>query len=391
MSTEVEHPIGAAVRLEGFDGLRAIAVLAVVSYHFFQIVAVFPAGAATAIDIGGQFRVGVWIFFVLSGFLLYRPYACAHAGTGTAPRWGRYASSRFLRIWPAYAVALVVLTYVWHRVSIDGFGDFVVHLVLQYNYIPSQFLRGGIGPAWSLVVEVAFYAVLPIYAAVVGAAARLGRVWMVEIGGLVALMLFGWSWQLAAVGHALVATMLPSFLPTFAMGMAFAVAVAHRRDLGLSGLARRPALCWLAAAALLVGKGVIGGFDFFELGFEFQNQIIYSTIASLVVLPAVFGDRNQMGNRVLRSLPLRSLGLVSYGVFLWSVPVTQAVQQEWIPVDPAFHGRNAVVALISLAATVAIATVSWFAIERPALALKHLSRGRNRDTRVDASSARERG
>lgn len=387
MSADVQQPIGAAARLEGFDGLRAIAVLAVASYHFFQTVAVFPIGAITAFDVGGQFRVGVWIFFVLSGFLLYRPYARAHAGAGGAPVWTRYARSRFLRIWPAYAVALAVLTYGWHRVPVDGVGSFLTHLVLVQNYVPGQFLDG-IGPAWSLVVEVAFYAVLPVYAAVIARFSKARDSWRVEVVGLAILAGFGFGWQVATVGHPLPATMLPSFLPTFAIGMMLAVAVVHHRDLGLSRLARRPAVCWTGALVLLVAKGVIGGFDFFERGFEFQHQIAYSAIALLVVLPAVFGDRNRVGNRVLRSWPFHALGVISYGVFLWSVPVMQAVQQEWIPLEPSFPGRSAVVALVTLAVTVGIASLSWFVVERPALALKRPGRARDRMSAVDGSAVR---
>ena len=376
VSAEADHPIGASARLEGFDGLRAIAVLSVASYHFFQTAAVFPTGATTAFDIGGQFRVGVWVFFVLSGFLLYRPYARAHAGAGRQPSPVRYTRSRFLRIWPAYAVTLVVLTYVWHRVAIDGTNGFVLHLVLVQNYVPSQFLRGGIGPAWSLVVEVAFYAFLPVYAAIVGRYTKRRDPWTVELVSLAAVAVLGFAWQIAMVGHPLPATMLPGFLPTFAIGMTFAVAVVHRRDLGLSSLARRPAVCWLVALALLVGKGIVGGFDFFELGFEIQNQIVYSAVAALVVVPAVFGARDRLANRVLRSRPFHGLGLISYGVFLWSVPVMQAVQQDWIPLEPGFAGRTGVVAVVSVAVTCAIATLSWFVVERPALAFKGRARAR---------------
>ncbi len=376
MSAEADHPIGASARLEGFDGLRAIAVLSVASYHFFQTASVFPLGAITAFDIGGQLRVGVWVFFVLSGFLLYRPYARAHAGAGPQPSARRYARSRFLRIWPAYAVTLAVLTYVWHRVAIDGTNGFLLHLVLVQNYVPSQFLRGGIGPAWSLVVEVAFYAFLPVYAAIVGRYTKRRDPWRVELVGLAAVAVLGFAWQITMVGHPVPATMLPGFLPTFAIGMTFAVAVVHRRDLGLSSLARRPGVCWLVALSLLVGKGIIGGFDFFEPGFEIQNQFVYSAVAALVVLPAVFGARDRLGNRVLRSRPFHGLGLISYGVFLWSVPVMQAVQQEWIPIEPGFAGRTGVVAIVSFVATCAIATLSWFVVERPALALKGRARAR---------------
>ena len=382
--TEEAEPIGASPHLDGFDGLRAIAVLAVASYHFFQIAVVFPDPNSAAFDIGGQLRVGVWIFFVVSGFLLYRPYARAHANGGPAPSLSRYARSRFLRIWPAYAVLVIVLTYFWHRIDVQGWHGLLAHITLTQNYVPSQvpWHSHGLGPAWSLVVEAAFYVMLPMYAWIINRASdRHADVWPIEIAGLVGLVVVGVAWQFATVDHVILATMLPSFLPTFAIGMAFAVGVTHRRDFGLTRLATHPWACWTLAALLVVGKGVIGGFDFFALGFEFQNQIVYSAIALLVVVPAVFGDATRLGNRALRSPPFHLLGVISYGFFLWSVPVMQAVQGEWIPYHPAFWGRTAVVAVVSFVVTAAIATASWWIVERPALRLK----GRRRTSPVSAA------
>ena len=384
MITDEADPIGASPHLDGFDGLRAIAVLAVASYHFFQVAVVFPNPDSKAFDIGGQLRVGVWIFFVVSGFLLYRPYARAHANRGATPSLSRYARSRYLRIWPAYAVVIVVLTYIWHRIEVHGWQGLLVHLTLTQNYMPSQvpWHNHGLGPAWSLVVEASFYVMLPLYAWVVSRVAeRAADVWTIEIAGLAGLVLFGVAWQFATVGHVLAATLLPSFLPTFAIGMAFAVGVAHRRDFGLARVAAHPWACWTLAVVLVVAKGVIGGFDFFALGFEFQNQIVYSAIALLVVLPAVFGDATRLGNRALRSPPFHLLGVISYGFFLWSIPVMQAVQLEWIPFHPAFWGRTAVVAVVSFVVTAAIATASWWVVERPALRLK----GRRRTSPVSAA------
>ncbi|MEP6624058.1 MAG: acyltransferase [Acidimicrobiia bacterium] len=381
MSETSSRPIGAAPHLAGFDGLRAIAVVAVAVYHFIHLVPVFPTSEGYPFAIGAQLRVGVWVFFVLSGFLLYRPYAMAHAGQRPQPDLARYARARVLRIWPAYAVAVVVLSYVWHKIEVGGASGLVVHLSLTQNYVRSQFTFG-LGPAWSLVVEMAFYVSLPLLAWIIGRIAADRDVWRAEIGSLLVLAALGVAWELATVGHKLAATMLPGFIPTFAIGMAFAVGAVHDRDFGLSWLARRPWLCWSGAAGLLVAKGMIGGQDYFEQGFAVHNQIVYSAFAFLVVVPAVFGSHDRPGNRVLRSRPFHLLGLISYGVFLWSIPMTEGAQFDWI--GPDFPGRNWVVAIAATAATIAVATASWWLVERPALRLKDWPRHRVRS----ASGAR---
>lgn len=360
------EPLGAARHLASFDGLRAIAVTFVMAYHFFYLVPVFPE--SQSLFVGLQLRVGVWVFFVLSGFLLYRPYAAAHAGVRVAPTLGNYARARFLRIWPAYAVALFILTFVWHRIELNDAPSFFIHLSLVQNYLRSEYAHG-IGPTWSLVVEVAFYAFLPLYAGVVARSSASRNVWRAEITGLIGLMGFGVIWQVVAVDHRMWIALVPSFLPTFALGMGLAVAVVHGRSRGLSVLASRAWLCVTAAAALIVGKGLIGGADGFEDGFHAQNQVLYSAIAFLIVLPAVFGIWGGY-NRALQSRPFRAVGRVSYGMFLWSVPVIGVAQLEWIPLEPKFHGRSAVVAIVAFATTFVIGSLSWLLVEQPALRLK---------------------
>jgi peptidoglycan/LPS O-acetylase OafA/YrhL len=121
--------------------------------------------------------LGLSLFFALSGFLLYRPFARALLCDSPWPDLRRYARNRWLRILPAYLVILVVLT-----VLVPGGqlrtpdGEMVLgslrsdpelllrNLALIHNLSPSSLLTG-IGPAWSLTVELCFYVVLPLVAA----------------------------------------------------------------------------------------------------------------------------------------------------------------------------------------------------------------------------------
>ena len=142
------------------DGMRAIAALSIVVFH---------AGGATfytlSHPLGGyvaRLNVGVTLFFVISGFLLYRPYLAARFGGPPAPRLRDYARRSMLRIFPAYWVALIVL-----GIAVDLPGavssDWWVYAFLLQGY-RLDWVLGGIGPAWSLSIEVAFYAALPFFA-----------------------------------------------------------------------------------------------------------------------------------------------------------------------------------------------------------------------------------
>src|SRR5665647_3066933 len=98
-------PNRARSRLAGIEGVRALAALAVLGYHVWLYST--PRGAPTSLgylgdEIGSDLFVGVTLFFVLSGCLLYRPYAAAVIRGKPAPAWRRYLSNRARRILPAY-------------------------------------------------------------------------------------------------------------------------------------------------------------------------------------------------------------------------------------------------------------------------------------------------
>ncbi len=115
-----------------------------------------------------RLEIGVSVFFLISGFLLYRPFAASHIAGGAAPATGKFWARRFLRIMPAYWLAFLITNYVMH---IDtkvhpGWHSLLIYLGLVQVYFPSHALTG-ITQAWSLCTEVAFYLFLPLYAMLV--------------------------------------------------------------------------------------------------------------------------------------------------------------------------------------------------------------------------------
>ena len=165
------------------DPVRAIAALMVVATHVASWAGLTRTPGVVA-AIGARLDVGVTVFFVLSGFLLYRPFVRARLLGRTAPSAGAYAWRRVLRIVPAYWVALALsalvlgMAEVW-RSPLTYFG---------FAQIYGDGVLGGLPQAWTLCVEVTFYVFLPVWAL---ALRRLHGGARTELLGLLALAASG--------------------------------------------------------------------------------------------------------------------------------------------------------------------------------------------------------
>ena len=151
----------AAGFVQGFDGLRAIAALLVVVDHVGQ------ASGFTGRSSLGRFtargEIGVSVFFLISGFLLYRPFAAAALAGRPGPNVRSYLVRRVLRIVPLYWVALVVNYLFTGWKSVHGVSGFLENAFFLQVY-SRHWVFHGITQAWSLCIEVTFYLALPLWA-----------------------------------------------------------------------------------------------------------------------------------------------------------------------------------------------------------------------------------
>jgi peptidoglycan/LPS O-acetylase OafA/YrhL len=365
-----------------FDGLRAVAALTVLLAH----VAVFSdaTGSSAAGRLLAHANIGVTVFFLISGFLLYRPFAAHRAGGAGAPRVADYAKRRALRILPAYWLALVVLTVALGLLGTFGsswwsqFG--IVHTLVgaDPNCAADPF-RCGLPQTWSLVVEVTFYALLPVYALLSERLwrARPHRSWVVRelvLIGALASASIALAFTEAGQGVGAWATAGAfGFMLWFGLGMGLAVlSVIHEgegRAARLAGfVGSRPLLPWLAAAGLYVLVCWTTNPNRFlpTNGDQLWIHVAFGAIAALLLLPAVFGDRSGGApRRLLSNRVVAWLGLVSYGIFLWHFPI--AYELGFGGLELGFW----VVLAGTLAITIPCAAISYYVVERPLLRLKY--------------------
>lgn len=381
---DLAHPERRATRFPLFDGFRAIAATGVLLTHVS-----FSTGFNTKSSWGAYFAradVGVAIFFLISGFLLYRPFVAARFRDEPPPRTGAFWWRRGLRIYPAYWAALVALVVIG-GVKVHGFTAWLRFVFLVHIYWPTT-VFGPVNQSWTLATEVAFYLFLPLYAYVLHRVVRHdaapGRKLGAELAGIAVLVAITWlyRWSLANTERfGVYNTWLPSWLDHFGLGMLLAVTsvwCADRRRRAPAGLERRwaPAVCWLVAgvAFWLVSTqmGVAVNFVEFTTRDEMVAHAMYAVVAFFFLLPGVFGPQDQgVIRRVLRNRIVQFVGLVSYGVYLWHELLIIKLR-EWAgaPAD-GIGGNFGKLALAVFAGTLVLATLSYLIIERPLLRRKN--------------------
>jgi peptidoglycan/LPS O-acetylase OafA/YrhL len=365
-----------------FDGLRAIAATTVVFHH---------AAFAT----GQEFRhwgryparmdSGVTIFFLISGFLLYRPYVAAHLDDRQPMPPQRFYVRRLLRIFPAYWACLAGAV-LFFGISLPTFTDVWVHTGLFQIYDIHRYFNA-ISQSWTLATELSFYLVVPAFAWLVRKVAsgrsRRGRMWteygvllVVFVGGLAIRSLAFPVDQGSPAWKVLLRYWLPANMDLFAVGMAMAVASVWLagRDREARGWAVQafPYVSWVLGIAafwwVANHAGLPLGLRDASPAGEWRKHLGYLVYSAFLLLPAVFGPQTSFLHRFLKWKPMVWAGLISYGVYLW--------HQAWIHQvmlwrgDELFKTPYWQVVLPALVLTFLTATASYWLVEKPFLRLK---------------------
>jgi peptidoglycan/LPS O-acetylase OafA/YrhL len=361
------------------DAMRAVAALSIVVTHASGVTSFNTAnwfGHFTA-----RLNFGVCIFFLLSGFLLYRPFVAARREGRPPVGMRKFARRRVLRIVPAYWVALALLAI---YPGLLGFSEHWPRFFTFTQIYWGESVVQGIGPAWTLCIEASFYVLLPFIAAGIG---RLRPSVRGELAILAAIAVATIAFRAAIQGWTepfsewrILHNTLLSYMDWFCCGMALAVVsvATHGREaenVALRLIVRRPWVPWLAAAAVFafvsLALGLSRGFfiSYTQTNF-FGEHFGYAVCALLLLLPAIFGDwAGGWPRRLLATRWMGWLGLVSYGIFLWHSNIMLELDahaaQGWLP------GSGFLSLLLpTLAIAIPIAALSYYLVEKPALRLK---------------------
>lgn len=373
------RPTRADGAVAGFEGLRALAALAVLSYHVAWRANLRPSNWFAPVL--WELKGGVAIFFVISGALLYLPYARALRDQRAVPEWRDYARRRAVRILPAYWVALTAVAVGPFGAGVIGAGAPRYYALSQIYDLQTAF--GGLKVAWSLCVEMTFYALLPVFAWVVGKCAsmrrQLGLIGALAVSSLALRGGLAGSLTGSFAGHgSTLMVSLPGMLDWFAIGMGLAVL---RAELEVGHASRSaltsPTLCVLLS---LTSFAVVVPMQHRDLVLPWYGLVSHALLglgSGLLVL-GVMVARPDRRLRVLSHPVFAWVGTISYGIYLWHLPVLDLIAPHLLPAARAGALDDAALTwLVVVAGAVACGAASWYLVERPLQRL-FASRGRGR-------------
>jgi len=388
--------------------VRAIAACSIVVFHVWLFGD--PNGRVELGPIAARIlphlSLGVTLFFTLSGFLLYRPYAAAILSDQPLPSVRMYAANRLLRIFPAYWTILLITGIVLGAVRLRmGVNDLVIgslvtqprvlleNALLLQGYRPGAFLTG-IGPAWSLIIELAFYAVLPLLALTGAFTARRSRAPRANFRGALLPPLCMLGVGVAGRGlsllldpnptnpgwagdwHSVLIHSLLGKADLFCWGMLLAVLHVHLGGDG-SRLPRMWRIGALAGAGMLTllavaVAGTIGTIRWHA--YDMTMGFVCALVLAAVVLA-------RQGSWLVWALELRvvtAVGLASYSLFLWHEPLIWWLREHELtwPEGTGMVLNLGVVGALSGTAS----ALSYFGVERPILRRKRAMPTADRNT-----------
>jgi peptidoglycan/LPS O-acetylase OafA/YrhL len=357
----VPRPVGSRARyLPGLDGVRAVAVLAVLGYHF----------GVPHMD-GGL--LGVSVFFTLSGFLITGILIAAWRQTGRIP-FARFYLNRARRLLPALGVVLLTVLAVTALVERENLAQRWDESVAAAFYVSNWFMiRTGssyfdlfAGPSplehlWSLAVEEQFYLIWPVLllALLRLTGGRAPRVAMYATGLAAVSFLL-----LAVLSHGGIDNTRPyegtdTRAGELLVGAALALVyrptrikvtppAAVRAGVDVAGLAALAGIAWLVAST-----------STFSLSLYRGGLLLLALLSALLLVAVTYPG--SLSGRLLGSAVPRWIGERSYGIYLWHMPVVAFTPHH----EPGTAGDWFWPALLDLALTLLLASLSWTLIEDP--------------------------
>jgi peptidoglycan/LPS O-acetylase OafA/YrhL len=327
------------------DGMRGLAALSIVVLHTWLYADQDKTGGAFEFTIH-ELRLGLICFFVLSGFLLYRSWL-----SDKKPNTKKYFKKRLYRILPAYYVAMIGAFIIMAIFAPERLPDVIywpAFLIFGQNFF-NETIATVNPPTWTLALEMSFYLILPLLGL---AAIRLGKKLTIQMSIPFILIVFGigFNYFFASQGDMprVIAFSLPTMIYYFACGMACAVAAHYWR-------AKVTPSVYLVLGVSMLALNILMNLAGSTILNETFRDLPAAIGFALIILSL---PQKESTSSVWRSLGF--LGLVSYGIYLWHMPLLIALSNANL-----LPASWLLALLIVVPISVALGTLSWFLVEKP--------------------------
>lgn len=376
-----------AGRLPALDGARALFVLVVASFHIWQQSWLTPylTIGSWSRSLDPLLRSGyMWVdaMLLLSGFLLYLPYAEANESGKPLPAIGKFYLRRILRIVPSYYLCVLIMlvfvalpkgSYNDPDGSFNAWRmgrDLLAHATFTHTLFPFSYTGSPLnGSLWTLGVEMQFYLIFPFLG-------RAFRRWPIATYLAMLAVAFGYrEWVKTMPDSTLLFNQLPAQLDAYANGLLAAgiYSALKRRMKQDRWTAALFTALWLIACwgiwQLVQGQASSNGYENIRLG-QMERRYLMSGLCALFMLGLLFGCRFLrlvFGNRVTAFLSAVSFQFYMYHqVFAvqlkeWKIPAS-VTENPWMTGE---YSWQVLYTALCFAGALAIATLVTYAFERP--------------------------
>ena len=336
--------------------MRGLAVLLVVLSH----AAHKKLYALPGLDFAGIGKAGVFLFFVLSAFLLTRVFLRLRVpALGELRVWANYAVRRILRIFPLFGLVLLLSWLVTANQERLGWPFAVPFSLSGREALDHLRLDAGKSVLWSIPVEFKYYLFLPF----VALALRLAR-HPLAAGILAALLVAAAGLIWPAAESAQNTIVLGPYLPLFFLGAYAALVHEWLAVRVLPRWARRLAEIagWLALAAILATIPALYAFIDPDAGRWQPRAFLFHAVIWCILVLAVLHGTGAL-RAWLGTWPMRALGWISFSVYLWHMAVLALVGRHF--------GLQGVAGFwVALTLVLAVSAVSYLLVERPCMKVR---------------------
>ena len=356
------------IYFDQLNGIRFIAVFLVLMDHWL-----IPINPFSFLG-----HLGVVLFFVLSGFLIFRPFVHSLIHGSALPAVRHYYLKRAARIFPGYWLALFVLARL-DALTIVNPSGFIRNVFLVHSFTANNIFTG-IRQAWTLVIEMSFYVVVPAFAYVFVRQTKRRNGPVVVSTLLKALsFLFLGAYAFRLFIHQIdfwfldtAHIWLPSHMDTLALGMGLAVLVeapASAKTLlkvknFIANHTGSFVVCsvfvWLISANINMAIGL----NRTEFHIDLLGHFLYGIASVLLVAPFCVDSQALLVKAVSFRL-FTWLGTISYGIYIWHYATLAGIFAEKHMPYHENDGKVLLRLLIVFPVSIAIASLSYYFLERP--------------------------